>query len=468
MVARSVTTAPPPLPLWVMFRLGLFQLGLGMMSILVLGVLNRIMIKELAVPATLVTLTIAMHQFVSPVRVWFGQLSDAHPIGGQHRTGYIWGGAVAFTLVAYTIVQVIWQVGESLSRSGWNGVTQAWIALLGVLFAAYGICVSSSSTPFAALLVDVSEEDNRSKLVGIVWSMLTVGIVVGAILSGVLLQQLEIDTPIALLRSSVNQLFLTVLGVVLLLAIAGTWGVEAKYSRYAVRTTHPQRTEHITLGRALKILTANSQTWLFFIFLVLMTLSLFIQEPVLEPFGGEVFGMTIAETTRLNAYWGVGTLVGLSLTGFLIVPRLGKIATTKYGCLGVAVMFLLLIVAGVTQQAWLFKLELFLFGITAGITTTGALSLMLDLTVAETAGTFIGAWGLAQAIARGSATVLGGAALDIGRQLFGVPILAYSLVFCLPMVGMVLAICLLQRVDVSQFQQQSQRAIASVLAEDLD
>lgn len=226
--------------------------------------------------------------------------------------------------------------------------------------------------------------------------------------------------------------------------------------------------ENITLGRALKILTANSQTWRFFLFLVLMTLSLFIQEPILEPFGGEVFGMTIAETTRLNAYWGMGTLVGLSFTGFLIVPRLGKIRTTTYGCWGVALMFLLLIISGVTQQVWLFQLQLFLFGIAAGVTTTGALSLMLDLTAAETAGTFIGAWGLAQAIARGSATVVGGTALDIGRQLFGVPILAYGFVFCLPMLGMLAAVLLLKRVDVSQFRQQSQVAIAKVLAEDLE
>ncbi|MFN4195594.1 MAG: BCD family MFS transporter [Thermosynechococcus sp.] len=467
-MASHSAAAPPPLPLWVMFRLGLFQMGLGMMSILVLGVLNRILIKELAVPATLVTLTIAMHQFVSPVRVWFGQLSDAHPIGGYHRTGYVWGGALAFTLVTYAIVQVIWQVGQSLDQAGWSLVTQGWIGLLGLLFAAYGICVSSSSTPFAALLVDVSEEEDRGKLVGIVWSMLTVGIVVGAILSSVLLRQLELDTPIELLQQSVNRLFLVVLTVVFALAIASTWGVEAKYSRYHVRSRACDNPENITLGRALKILTANSQTWRFFLFLVLMTLSLFIQEPILEPFGGEVFGMTIAETTRLNAYWGMGTLVGLSFTGFLIVPRLGKIRTTIYGCWGVAWMFLLLIISGVTQQVWLFQLQLFLFGIAAGVTTTGALSLMLDLTAAETAGTFIGAWGLAQAIARGSATVVGGTALDIGRQLFGVPLLAYGFVFCLPILGMLAAVLLLKQVDVSQFRQQSQVAIAKVLAEDLE
>lgn len=58
--------------------------------------------------------------------------------------------------------------------------------------------------------------------------------------------------------------------------------------------------------------------------------------------------------------------------------------------------------------------------------------------------------------------------LDIGRQLFGVPILAYGFVFCLPMLGMLAAVLLLKRVDVSQFRQQSQVAIAKVLAEDLE
>jgi len=33
-----------------MVRLGLFQAGLGMMSVLMLGILNRVMISELAIP----------------------------------------------------------------------------------------------------------------------------------------------------------------------------------------------------------------------------------------------------------------------------------------------------------------------------------------------------------------------------------------------------------------------------------
>jgi MFS transporter, BCD family, chlorophyll transporter len=56
--------------------------------------------------------------------------------------------------------------------------------------------------------------------------------------------------------------------------------------------------------------------------------------------------------------------------------------------------------------------------------TKNAISLMFDLTVPETAGTFIGAWGLSQALAKGLATVFGGAALDIGKTMLSNIVLA--------------------------------------------
>ena len=95
--------------------------------------------------------------------------------------------------------------------------------------------------------------------------------------------------------------------------------------------------------------------------------------------------------------------------------------------------------------------------------TTGALSLMLDLTAAETAGTFLGAWGLAHAVARGTAVVAGGALLDVGRSVFSDPVLAYGIVFVPQALGMVLAVWFLNRVDVAEFRTQAQQAIASVV-----
>jgi BCD family chlorophyll transporter-like MFS transporter len=457
----------PPLPLLVMFRLGLFQMGLGMMSLLTLGVLNRVMIDPelLAIPATVVGGSLAMHQLVSPARVWFGQLSDAKPLLGTHRSGYVRLGSVLFALCIFLAVQVVWGLGQSFANSGWSPATYGWIALAALMFALYGLCLSACSTPFAALLVDVSDEHNRSQLVGIVWSMLMVGIAGGAIGSAVLLRGLDAEN----LQSTINRLFIIIPAVVILLGVIATWGVEERYSRYGSRSTLVGREDQITLGTAIKVLTASRQTVIFFGFLALMTMGLFIQQPVLEPYGGEVFGMTVAQSTQLNAFWSIGVLVGIVVTGFLIVPRLGKQTTARLGCLLVALSFGLTIAAGFTGEPRLLQLCMILFGLASGITTNGAISLMLDLTAAETAGTFIGAWGLAQAMSQALSTLIGGALLDLGRLLFPTSsVLAYATVFGVEAAVMLLAVYLLGRVSVAEFRENTNRALTEVLALELE
>jgi BCD family chlorophyll transporter-like MFS transporter len=474
-----------------MFRLGLFQMGLGVMSILTLGVLNRVMISELGIPATVAAGTLALHQFVAPARVWFGQMSDAKPIFGLHRSGYVWIGTALFSVAVFLAVQVMWQLGTAVREAGswiWTPETAILTGLLGLIFILYGLALSSSSTPFAALLVDVSEEDNRSKLVGTTWSMLMVGIVIGGISGGILLESLQQDgviwsanvgslllnnekvipTPIEVLQGGINRLFFLVPLVVLGLAFLATWGIEKKYSRYKSRSRVADREDKVTLRGAIEVLTASRQTGLFFSFLIMMTISLFMQEAVLEPYGGEVFDLPISQTTQLNAFWGLGTLIGVSSTGFLVVPRLGKQNTARLGCLLVAATFVLIILSGFTQQAVILKSAVFLFGLAAGLTTTGAISLMLDLTAAETAGTFIGAWGLAQALSRAFATVAGGIVLDVGKALFTAPVLAYGLVFGLQALGMIGAIALLNRVNVSEFRTSTNKAVSTVMEGDLD
>ncbi|AFZ23677.1 PUCC protein [Cylindrospermum stagnale PCC 7417] len=463
--------AVPRVNVLTMFRLGLFQMGLSMMSILTLGVLNRVMIQEIAIPATLVSLVLAMPAFVSPSRIWFGQMSDAKPLWGYHRTAYVWVGAAIFAIAAFLAVQVMWQLNAATGNATswvWTTQTIGWIAVLGLVFAVYGLAICASGTAFAALLVDISEEDNRSKVVGIVWSMLMVGIIVGAIISSSLLKQLTADAPIETLQAAINRLFVVVPAVVFGLAIVATFGVEKKYSFFANRSTPAKREDSVSLGKAWKILTASPQTGLFFTFLLVMTISLFMQDPILEPYAGQVFNMPLAESTRLNIFYGTGILIAYGVTGFLIVPRLGKRKTIRLGCFLVAFCAVLLGLSGFTANPAFLKLGLVLFGLATGFVTTGAVSLMLDLTVAEAAGTFIGAWGLAQSISRGIAVVIGGALLDLGRNLLPNLVLAYGLVFALEAVGMVVSIWFLNRVNVTEFQTNTKQAIASVLESDLD
>ena len=458
----------PKINLRTMFRLGLFQVGLGMMSVLIFGVLNRVLIRELGVPATLGTIILALTLFVAPARIWFGHMSDTKPLWGYHRTGYVRVGAASLAIFSVLVVQVMWQVGGSLKAEGWTTQTYAWTSLLALLFALYGLAVSACSTPFATLLVDVSDEDNRSKLVGIDWSMLIGGTIVGAIIIGVLLKKLTLNAPIELLQVQINRLFLIVPLIVFGLAFVATWGVEKKYSRYALRSTLVNQEEKITLNRAWRILTASQQTRLFFTFLVLMTLGLFMQDPILENYGGDVFNMEIGKTATLNAYWGTGTLIGLSAAGFLLVPRLGKRKTTKLGGLLVIFSLVWVVLSGFTHDPKQLQIALLFFGLVSGVLTTGALTLMLDLTAAETAGTFIGAWGLAQALAKGVATVTGGAVFDTGKKLFTNLVLAYGLVFAVQAVCMALAVWFLTRVNVQEFRSNARQAIAAVIENDLD
>ncbi|MBD2445868.1 BCD family MFS transporter [Nostoc sp. FACHB-152] len=457
--------------LFTMFRLGLFQMGLSMMSILTLGVLNRVMIQEIAIPATLVALVLALPAFVSPSRIWFGQMSDAKPLGGYHRTTYVWVGAAIFAIAAFLAVQVMWQLNLAASSAGvwvWTTETIGWTAVLSLVFAVYGLAICASGTAFAALLVDISEEDNRSKVVGVVWSMLMVGIIVGAIISSSLLKQLTPEATVETLQASINQLFIIVPAIVFGLSIVATVGVEKKYSQYASRSTMVNREDSITISAAWKILTASPQTGLFFTFLVVMTLCLFMQDPILEPYAGQVFKMPLAESTKLNIYYGMGLLVAYAVAGFLIVPRLGKRKSARLGCMLVALCSVLLGISGFTANAAFLKFGLVLFGLATGFLTTAAISLMLDLTAAEAAGTFIGAWGLAQSVSRGVAVVIGGTLLDIGRRTLPSLELAYGLVFLLEAVGMVVSIWFLNRVNITEFQTSTKQAIASVLESDLD
>ncbi|MEY2858663.1 MAG: hypothetical protein RLZZ74_2976 [Cyanobacteriota bacterium] len=486
-VSESIEIHNPPkrqIGILTIFRLGLFNLGLGLMAVLTLAVLNRIMISELGIPATITGGILATSLFVAPARVWFGQLSDRKPLLGKHRTNYVLLGTGIFGLAVFLAVQIVWKLGEAVEAHGswqWNSQTIGWSALLSLVMAIYGLAVSCSSTPFTALLVDITEEARRAKLIAIVWSMLMVGIVIGGVTGSIVFKKIEAggiaagNIPLAILQPPINSVFSFVPFLVLALALIATWGVEQRYSHFSNANsnvssngTESDRDDRISLSRALQILTTSRQTGIFFTFLSLLTLGLFLQEAVLEPYGGEVFGMSIGETTQLNAFWGTGILIGYSVTGFWIIPSLGKKLTTKLGCILVIFCFVLIVGAGFTQQPKMLQLAIALFGIAAGIATVGSISLMLDLTAAKTAGTFIGAWGLAQAMSRGLATFLGGIILDLGKNIFEATLMSYGLVFAMQGMGMILAIIILDRVDVQEFKDNTTQALSTVMEGDLD
>ncbi len=87
--------ATPDLPLPRLLRLALFQVSVGMAMVLLVGTLNRVMIVELNVPASIVAVMISLPVLYAPFRALIGFRSDTHrsPLGWR-RVPFIWMGTM--------------------------------------------------------------------------------------------------------------------------------------------------------------------------------------------------------------------------------------------------------------------------------------------------------------------------------------------------------------------------------------
>ena len=468
----SLVVVQKPLSLLEILRLGLFQACLGALAVIFSGLLNRVMLSELGYPGLLVGGALAFEQFMAPSRVLFGQISDGYPLFGRRRVPYVLLGTLAFSGLAVLAVPLIFQVGRLLIAGSQPGLALGIAALCG-LFAAYGLAISLATTPYLALVIDRTDEAERPRAVALVWCMLTVGIVVGAILTSLSLRSLDQVRDPAILEPILTQFMLKVSLIVIALTLLATWNVETKSahpglaaSGAGTKALGELSQESVTLGQSWALITSSRQVLIFFAFLVAFTLGLFLQDPILESYGAQVFGLSISASTQLNAFWGVGTLVGLLLAGLLVVPRLGKLPTARLGCRLIVIALVLLILCGLIRSVPLLQSVMLLFGLAAGIATNSALCLMLDLTLPQAAGAFVGVWGLAQALSRAIGKLLGGGLLDLGRHLpLGPgPFPAFALVLSVEALVAFGALLLLASLNVHEFRQDTARSLERVLS----
>jgi BCD family chlorophyll transporter-like MFS transporter len=443
------------------------------LAVIFAGLLNRIMLSELGFPGLLVGGALAFEQFVAPSRVLFGQMSDAHPWAGRHRIPYIWLGTALFCGLAVLSIPLIFHVGRLLEVASQPELAFGIAALCG-LFALYGLAISLATTPYLALVIDRTSEAERPRAVGLIWCLLTVGIVIGAIAISLSMRRLDGITDPSVLEPVLLGFMARVALVVLGLTVVATLGLEPRARAVGPSASgRARRDDAITLAQAWTLITSSRQVLVFFSFLVLFTLGLFLQDPILESYAAAVFGMPIAATASLNALWGMGTLAGLLLAGFWIVPQLGKLATARLGCQLILASLVLLALAGLVARVPVLQVVMVLFGLAAGIGTNSALVLMLDLTLPEAAGTFVGVWGLAQAMSRALGKVFGGGLLDLGRWLaerIGMgasPFPAYALVLSVEVLVALGALLALSRVNLRQFREDTGRSLTRVLSLEL-
>jgi BCD family chlorophyll transporter-like MFS transporter len=423
-------------------RLGMRQFAAGMLSILVLGILNRVMKVEMGLPLGLIGLVIGVHYFAALVAIPYGHRSDTHAFRGLHRTPYILAGAALTVLTTIAApFGAMWMQMES-------GSTLSSL-LTAVIFLAFGFGIYSAGTAFLSLLADLTSEEQRPRAVSVVWSMMMIGILAGVFL-GVWI--LDAYTPERLIG-----LFLVVAACVGLLTVLAIAGQEH-------RTSARPASEALPLRRAWGLVRSSRQARRFFLFLMMGILFLFLQQVVLEPYGGDVFGLDIRATTLFNAYQMVGVLVGMAVAGGWLARRIGNRLTAGVGLGLASISFLALAAAGwLGLPAWL-PPAIGLMGLGMGLFNVGGLALMMGMAVHRLTGLYMGAWTLAQALGNGMASIGGGLLFALGLALLGSQTAAYAMVFLIEAIGLLATVVVLGQVHVGEFQREAERAVQPTAA----
>lgn len=418
--------ATPDLPLSRLLRLSLFQASVGMALVLLVGTLNRVMIVELHVPASLVAIMVSLPVIYAPVRALIGFRSDNHHSAlGWRRVPYIWMG----TMLQFGGLAVMPFALLVLSGGGNASQWPAWIGQAGaaIAFLLVGAGVHTTQTAGLALATDLAAEESQPKVVGLMYVMLLVGTIASAVVFGQLLAEFSPGRLVQVIQGA--GLATMVLNVVAL------WKQE---TRRPPRGAAPAKHASFRESWDRYIAQANAVRRLMAIGLGTMAFSM--QDVLLEPYGGQVLGMNVGATTSLTATFAAGGLIGFGWASGVLSRGADPFRMAAAGALLGIPAFVAVLLAAPTASIPLFGAGVLLVGLGGGIFSHGTLTATMNSAPKEQTGLALGAWGAVQATAAGVAVALGGILRDAvtalaARGYFGeslaVPATGYAAVYLL-------------------------------------
>lgn len=424
----NATTAPLG---WLgIARLGLVQAALGAIVVLTTSTLNRVMVVELALPALVPGLLVALHYLVQVTRPRMGFGSDR----GGRRTPWIVAG-----ISVLAIGGVLGAFATALAATH----PVAGLALATLAFALVGLGVSASGTALLVLLAKRVAAERRAAAATVVWMMMIVGFAVTAGLAGAWLDPYSPERLVAV-SSGVSLL-------AWLLAMGALRGVEGRGGEHTANAANaPEAAAHAPFPLALAQVWAEPAARRFTIFVAVSMLAYSAQDLILEPFAGVVYGFTPGESTALAGVQHGGVFAGMLLAAFAGRRGFGSLrAWTIGGCLASALALLGLVAGGWVGPAWPLRPTVFAMGAANGAFSIAAIGSMMRMaSVGREAreGVRMGLWGAAQALAFGFGGLAGAAASDLARLVIASPGAAYALVFALEALLFVAAASLAARV----------------------
>lgn len=413
-------------------RLGLVQMCLGAIVVLTTSTLNRLMVVELALPAVLPGLLVALHYGIQISRPQWGFKSDT----GGNRTRWIVLGMAALALGGAGAAVSIPLLAESFMLG---------LSLSILSYALIGLGVGASGTSLLALLATATAPERRAAAATITWLMMIAGI---AVTAGVVGAMLDPYTPARLLEI----VAVVVIGAFLLTLVAVA-GIERR-----VEQTRPA--EEMPFLEGLREVWAERRARNFTVFVFLSMTAYFMQELILEPYSGLVFAFTPGQSTSLSGAQNGGVFlgmvtVGVAVTGLAIGSLRGWVIA---GCLGSAASLIAIAALGAVGPGAPLLYAVVLLGVFNGMFAVAAIGSMMSLAGQgrdAREGTRMGLWGAAQALAAGFGGLTGAAAVDLLRHVL-LDASAFGVVFICEAVLFAAAALLATRAIGPSHQTQSQ------------
>ena len=390
---------------WVsILRLGLAQMSLGAIIVLMTSTLNRVMVVELALPALVPGLLVGLHYAMQLSRPGWGHWSDL----SRRRTPWIIGGMTVLALGGFLAALGV-AIGASMPVPG---------LLLSVLaYALIGAGAGASGTSVLAFLAASTAPRRRAAAATIIWLMMIFGIAATAGIVGALLD------PYSPARLLIIVACVAV-GAVVLTALA-VLGLEKGGTVPAVAVRQPLR-------EGIAEIWAEPKARRFTQFVFLSMTAYFMQELILEPYAGVVFGFTPGQSTSLSGAQNGGVFLGMLAVGIAATGLgIGSLrAWVVGGCAGSAATLLGIGLIGPLQVNLILPLTI-LLGFCNGVFAVAAIGAMMALAGqgrTDREGTRMGLWGAAQAIAAGVGGLVGAVAVDALRLVLATD-LAFASVF---------------------------------------
>jgi BCD family chlorophyll transporter-like MFS transporter len=402
-----------PLGWFGIVRLGLVQSAIGAIVMLATSLLNRVMVVEYALPASLPAALVAWHYAVQLSRPAWGHGSDR----GRRRTPWILVGMGTLALGVLLAVDAV----ALLADGSGAGLP---LAILG--YALIGAGVGAAGTSLLALLATRVAPERRAAAAAITWIMMVAGIAITAGVAGALIDPFSLRR-LAIVASGVA-------GVAVLVAALAVRGVERPAPLLSNRIDAPPGEP---FGVAVRAMLADPDARRFTLFVFLSMLAYSMQDLILEPFAGLMFGFTPGQSTQVSGVQHGGVLAGMILAGIGGSAFGGRdAARLRYwivgGCIGSACALAGLAIAAQAGVGWPLAVNIALLGFANGIFAVAAIGTMMALAGGGPGGREgirMGVWGAAQAIAFGLGGLIGAVGVDLGRAWIGSTGATFTIVF---------------------------------------